>query len=312
MKIPFLIGLTGIAGALISAQAGSPDSVLEKHTKQLQTATSLSADYTVQNLPGGPVEYKLKLAKPAKFRLETAEEVVVANGATVWTYKKSDNSYTQLPQTDDDLKNFLKRDSVLVWTGFFSKTPFKDATGLKVGAKHIMKGKTVSDVTLVLPGKPERTATFFIDQDLGVARGVSLKTAPDKDSIIMAKDLAISNDSTHDADFEFSIPDGAKKVDPNAKSAGTTFEKVADIFQKNCGGCHNSGRPRSGLDLTTYSGAMAGGRSGKAVVPGDPDNSPLMAYIRAAGKPQMPPNGTLSDSDIATISSWIKDGAKEK
>ncbi len=312
MKIPFLIGLTGIIGAVIAAQSGSADSLLEKHTKQLQTSTVLSAEFTVQNLPGGPADYKLKLAKPSKFRLETPDEVVVANGATIWTYKKSDNSYSQATQTEDDLKAFLKRDAVLPWAGFFAKEPFKNTTGQKVGTKHMVKGKAVEDVSLTLAGKPERTATFFVDQALGVARGVSLKDSADKSTIILAKELAISKDPAHDADFEFSIPDGAKKVDPNAKHAGVTYEKVATIFQTNCGGCHNAGRPKAGLDLTSYAATMAGGRSGKEIIVGDPDNSPLMAYLKAAGKPQMPPNGSLSQSDIDLIGSWIKDGAFEK
>jgi outer membrane lipoprotein-sorting protein len=312
MKIPFLIGLTGVVGAVIAAQAGSADSILAKHTKQLQTATTLNAEFTVQVLPGGPSDYKLKLAKPAKFRLETPTEVVVGDGTTVWDYKKADNSYTQLPQTADDVKALLKREALLSWGAFFAKEPFKDTTGIKVGSKHMIKGKTVVDVSLILPGKPEKTATLFIDQDLGVARGVSIATAPDKNTIILAKDLAFSSDQAKDSDFEFAVPDGAKKVDPNAKSAGTTFEKVSPIFQNNCIGCHNSGRPRSGLDLSSYAGAIAGGRNGKDIVPGDPDNSPILAYLRANGKPQMPPSGLLAESDIALITAWIKDGAKEK
>jgi len=313
MKIPFLVGLTGIVGAIIAAQATSADSLLEKHTKQLQTATTLDVQYTVQNLPGGPVEYTLKLAKPSKFRFESADEVVVGDGTTVWNYKKADNTYSQAPQTADDVKKLLKRDAVFTWAGFFVKEPFKDASGLKVGAKRNIKGKPVTEVVVVLAGKPDRSATFFIDQDLGIARGVSLKTGPDKETIIMAKELAISSEPAHDADFEFSIPDGAKKVDPKAVSAGVTFEKVAAIFKANCVGCHNASRPRSDLDLSSYAATMAGGRGGKEVIAGDADNSPLMAYLKAAnGKPVMPPGGALSDSDIATVASWIKDGANEK
>ena len=310
MKIPLLLGLTGIVVAVIGAQASSADSLLENHTKALQTATTLDATYTVQNLPGGPVEYKLKLAKPAKFKLETPDEIVEGNGTTVWTYKKADNSYTEVPQGAGDVKKLLTRDGVLAWTAFFVKEPFKDATGIKVGSKHVVKGKPVTDVTVGLPGKPEKTATLFIDQELGIARGFSLTTAPDKQTIVMSKELAISNAAPKDSDFTFTAPDGAKKLDPSAVSA-LGFDKVAGIFQTNCAGCHNATRPRSGLDLTSYAGTMAGGRGGKIVVPGDADNSPLMSYLKANGKPAMPPNGSLSDADMATIAAWIKAGAKE-
>ena len=309
MKIPFLFGLAGIVGALVAAQA---DSVLEKHTQQLQTAKTLSASYTVQNFPGGPVEYKLKLAKPSKFRLETPDEIIVADGSTISTYNKAKNSYTQAAQSEGDLKKLLKRDAVLPWAAFFTKEPFKEASGIKIGSKHMIKGKAVTDVSITLAGTPVRTATLFIDQDLGIARGVDLKTAPDKESIIMAKEISVAADAAKDSDFEFSAPEGAKKIEPGAASAGTTWEKVAPIFQTNCGGCHNSSRPKSGLDLTTYAGAMAGGRAGRCITAGDADNSPLMAYLKGSGKPQMPPNGSISDADMATIAAWIKDGAVEK
>ncbi len=160
MKFALLIGISGIVGAIVAAQATSADSLLDKHTKQLQTANTLNVEYTVQNVGAGPIEYTLKLAKPAKFRLESPDETVVGDGTTVWTYKKVDNSYTQTPQADADLTKFLKRDAVLAWAGFFNKEPFKDATGLKVGASHTVKGKKVTDVSAMLPGKPGRDATF--------------------------------------------------------------------------------------------------------------------------------------------------------
>jgi len=165
-------------------------------------------------------------------------------------------------------------------------------------------------VGLVLPGKPEKDVTLYIDQDLGIARGFSMKTFPDKETIVMAKDLAVSTGSGKDSDFEFSIPSGAKKLDPSAL-AGTVWATVQPIFDMNCVGCHNSARPKSGLDLGSYAATMAGGRGGKEIVPGDPDGSPLMSYLKGNGKPQMPPNGPLSDGDIAKITAWIKDGAKE-
>ena len=310
MKIPFLIGLSGVIAAVIAAQATSADTLLEKHTKQLQTATTFTAQYTVQNLPGGPVEYKLKLAKPNKFRLETPDEIVVGNGTTVWSYTKKTNSYTEIPQESSDLKKLLKRDAVLAWSAFFVKEPFKDFTSVKVGANRTVKGNAVTEVAATLPEKPQKDATYLIDQNLGVARGILIKVAPDKDTVVMAKELTLGSTAPKDADYEFVAPDGAKKLDAKV-AAASGFEKVASIFQANCVGCHGSARPRAGLDLTSYAGAMAGGRSGKAIIPGDPNNSPIINYLTANNQPLMPPAGPLSSGDIATISAWIKDGAQQ-
>jgi outer membrane lipoprotein-sorting protein len=309
MKIALLFGITGVVGAVVATQ-GSADSMLAKNTQQLQAAAVLKVDYTVQNLPDAPLQYKLELGKPGKFRFESPDEVIVANGTTVWDYKKSDNTYSQADQQDDDVKNLLKKDAAWAWAGFFNKEPFKGASEAKVGAKRVMKGKPITEVSLNLPGKPDRTGTLFIDQDLGVARGMSV-TRGEKQTLIVAKDVTLSNDAAPDADFNFTIPDGAKKVDPNAASA-YPFSRAAAVFNTNCIGCHNATRPRSGLDLSSYSATMNGGRNGQDVIAGDPDNSPIMAYLSAKGKPQMPPAGALSQSDIQTIADWIKNGAKEK
>jgi mono/diheme cytochrome c family protein len=59
---------------------------------------------------------------------------------------------------------------------------------------------------------------------------------------------------------------------------------------------------------------MKGGRSGVAIVPGDPANSLLVKLIRHEGPPEdpkpMPSKAPkMSDEDIATIEQWVKAGA---
>ncbi len=139
---------------------------------------------------------------------------------------------------------------------------------------------------------------------------MDIKGAAGKETIVIAKDLTLSADPAKDSDYAFTAPDGAKKVDPAAP--GVTFAKASAIFQANCIGCHGGGNPKSGLDLSSYQGAMKGGRGGVDVVAGDPDSSNIMKFLKASGKPIMPPSGPISDADIATIAAWIKGGAVEK
>jgi len=56
---------------------------------------------------------------------------------------------------------------------------------------------------------------------------------------------------------------------------------------------------------------LKGGRSGAAVVPGDPDKSLLIAAIRHSGAGLQMPKGAakLTDAEIADFATWIKDGA---
>ncbi len=54
---------------------------------------------------------------------------------------------------------------------------------------------------------------------------------------------------------------------------------------------------------------MAGGDSGPAIVPGQPDKSRLVKAIHYGNDLQMPPEGKLGDEQIAVLSNWVKLGA---
>jgi len=81
---------------------------------------------------------------------------------------------------------------------------------------------------------------------------------------------------------------------------------IQPIFNTNCIGCHNGGHS-SGLDLRTYAGVIAGGNSG-AVIANNHANSLLWNYVNTD---YMPPNGTLTSSQINLIETWINEGAED-
>ncbi len=80
---------------------------------------------------------------------------------------------------------------------------------------------------------------------------------------------------------------------------------IGELFASSCGGCHGASG-MAGLDLTTYDGALAGGTSGPAIVPGDPGASTVMVVQSAGGHP-----GQLDDDQLNRISAWIAAGAPE-
>ena len=53
------------------------------------------------------------------------------------------------------------------------------------------------------------------------------------------------------------------------------FEDLKPTFKKHCNTCHNSERPRGGLDLSTKSSILAGSDSGQTVFAGKPSDSLL-------------------------------------
>jgi hypothetical protein len=54
---------------------------------------------------------------------------------------------------------------------------------------------------------------------------------------------------------------------------------------------------------------LKGAETGPVVVPGKPDESPLIKAIRYGGDVQMPPKGKLKDEEIAALTEWVKQGA---
>jgi Planctomycete cytochrome C/WD domain, G-beta repeat len=93
-----------------------------------------------------------------------------------------------------------------------------------------------------------------------------------------------------------------------------TFQKdVQPVFKKHCVTCHNADRPRGELDLSSYSGLMTGGVSGKAAVAGKPDESPVYTLAAHLDDPKMPPNKPkIPQRELDTIKAWIAGGLVEK
>jgi hypothetical protein len=98
-----------------------------------------------------------------------------------------------------------------------------------------------------------------------------------------------------------------------AKPARVTFdEHVLPILKDKCVGCHSVDKKRGGLVVNNYTALMAGGSSGAAVKPGDPDGSLLFKSMAHTAEPFMPPKqDKLPQASLDTIHKWIAGGAPE-
>lgn len=96
-------------------------------------------------------------------------------------------------------------------------------------------------------------------------------------------------------------------------AASPTYNEVAAILKDSCTLCHGPPSPAAGLALDTHEGLMKGGRSGPAVVPGDPGKSEMIRRLRGLSEPRMPLSGPpwLPEEKIALIEQWIRAGAGE-
>ena len=116
----------------------------------------------------------------------------------------------------------------------------------------------------------------------------------------------------------------AKGAAPAAGAAATapgdgslSFRRdIAPILVANCLGCHSgtgAGLRNGKLDMTTFDKLMAGGKRGKDIVGGDPDESTLIKLIKGEEKPKMPPNNAqrgFASEAAEKIEAWVKQGAR--
>jgi WD40 repeat protein len=87
-------------------------------------------------------------------------------------------------------------------------------------------------------------------------------------------------------------------------------KQVAPVFQAKCAGCHSKTANMGGFVLTDFESLMKGGSHGKAVIPGNADESRLLKMLEGTVQPRMPMGGQLEEQEIATIRLWIAQGAK--
>lgn len=81
--------------------------------------------------------------------------------------------------------------------------------------------------------------------------------------------------------------------------------ELLPIFEDSCAECHDSGEAERELNLMEFTGLLAGSINGAIFEPGKPEESRLFKVIQDGHDPHMPPDGQLSDDDIAQIKTWI-------
>src|SRR5262245_20408535 len=98
---------------------------------------------------------------------------------------------------------------------------------------------------------------------------------------------------------------------PAATGPFSFYRQVRPLLQRNCTGCHQPAKAGGKLVLTSYAGTKAGGEQGVGFEAGKPDDSLLIEFI-SGEKPAMPKNAPpLTKDQVAVISRWISDGAKD-
>jgi len=92
----------------------------------------------------------------------------------------------------------------------------------------------------------------------------------------------------------------------------TYDDHVFPIFESKCLNCHNPDKKKGDLDLSTYTGTLAGSSGGKIALAGDGGSSKLYTVTVHTEEPVMPPEGDkIAKKDADMIRAWIDGGLLE-
>lgn len=98
----------------------------------------------------------------------------------------------------------------------------------------------------------------------------------------------------------------------SAQEKITYQDHVLPILENSCTNCHNPDKKKGGLDLTSYTAAMAGGSGGKIADPGEGASSRIFQTTTHTAEPFMPPKGDkLGKKETDLIKAWIDGGLLE-
>ncbi len=100
---------------------------------------------------------------------------------------------------------------------------------------------------------------------------------------------------------------GSALLTASLAAAKPTFEKdILPVLEASCTSCHGAEREESRLRLDSEAAVRTGGLSGPAVIPKDPEGSPLLRRLLAIDEPAMPFGAEpLSADAIALVREWI-------
>ncbi len=118
-------------------------------------------------------------------------------------------------------------------------------------------------------------------------------------------------------------PAPAAPVDPElvpireivmSEAEGVSFKNdIWPIIEKRCLDCHDGPEGDGAYDVTTVATmSKAGEKGGPGIVPGQPDESSIVKYIRGELKPRMPKKKPpMPEEELHLIRLWIAAGAKD-
>jgi outer membrane lipoprotein-sorting protein len=217
-----LVAIVGIALA-----QGSGKDIVSAFVKAVNGAEALSVTYSAQTVGQGQREYSLEFAKPNKARIESASQLIVANGEEIYTLDKKANSYYKVHQTKDEFIALFDNQDLSVWWTFFDAKALDKMQSKGLG-KRMMAGTEFQVVELTQDAAGRVVRTLFIDKENMLRRAQLVLKDQSGDESTVYMNRKSSTNSISPERFKFSPPEGSKEEDIEALRAAEWFTDLEE------------------------------------------------------------------------------------
>jgi outer membrane lipoprotein-sorting protein len=186
--------------------------ILDKLSQKTKGYTSITAEFEFRLLNKAEgIDDKQDgtiILKDDKYKLKLAEQEIISNGTTVWTYLK-DVKEVQISEVDEE-----EEDEVFL-------NPKKIFTIYESGFKYVLNDEEVRDgktchVIKLYPenpgGKPFHTIILYIDKSKNQMQSMEVKSKDGNTFIYTIKSF-VENKSYSSTLFEFKTPEGVEEID---------------------------------------------------------------------------------------------------
>ncbi|MCD6050947.1 MAG: hypothetical protein K0Q55_2350, partial [Verrucomicrobia bacterium] len=108
-------------------------------------------------------------------------------------------------------------------------------------------------------------------------------------------------------------PVAIQPIDPVAAAKVSYAREIKPLLARYCVECHGTTEPEGDYQVGSVAELLKSGKkNGPGVIPGKPDESSVVRYIRGELKPQMPKgNPPVSAEGLHLLRQWISAGAKD-
>lgn len=207
-KIAIALGVAAIA--VVIGQSGKLG-ILGDYVKAFQDAKSLKANFTIARVGEASSQYSIELSKPNKVRFDSPTELIVADGKTVTTLSKAENTYYTQPQDAGWHVGAISGDTVHLFAPFFNKSALDNAKVLSTAPKKRL-GMDLTAVETQLDARGNLMGTYYLDSGK-TPRQLEFFYKDNNSRVqVTAKDLTLGAEALPDSTFQFTAPAGSRQL----------------------------------------------------------------------------------------------------